>query len=92
MIEEQEDYQETRVRTKTAKGRGFQIQLMKDQSTSAQRAWRKQLNKVEILLINANDAAPLLSERNLLETKMEILVLADERLDEALKRTTKQSA
>lgn len=57
---------------------------MKDQYASAKRAWRKQLNKVENLQTDSNDATPLLSERNLLETQMEILVKANERLDEAL--------
>lgn len=57
---------------------------MKDQYASAQRAWRKQLNKVENLQTDSNEATPLLSERNLLETQMEILVKANERLDEAL--------
>lgn len=57
---------------------------MKDQCASAQRAWRKQLNKVENLLTDSNDVTPLLSERNLLETQMEILVEANKRLDEAL--------
>ena len=57
---------------------------MRDQCAPAQRAWCKHLNKVENLLTVSNDATPLLSERNLLETQMEILIEANERLDEAL--------
>ncbi|XP_078356465.1 uncharacterized protein LOC144641315, partial [Oculina patagonica] len=75
---------ESRFRKRTAKGREFHIELMKDQWTAAQRAWRKQLNKIENLLTDSNEITPLISERNLLETKMEILSEAHERLDDAL--------
>ena len=87
MQENQDDLEETleiRTRQQTAKGKEFQIELLKDHTASAQRAWRKQLNKIENVLADSENASLLQSERILLETKMEILVEAHERLDEAL--------
>ncbi|KAL9951042.1 hypothetical protein ACROYT_G043634 [Oculina patagonica] len=84
MVDSEDNYEESRFRKRTAKGREFHIELMKDQWTAAQRAWRKQLNKIENLLTDSNEITPLISERNLLETKMEILSEAHERLDDAL--------
>ena len=72
------------IRKETAKGQEFRIQLLKDQRISAQRAWRKQLNKVENVLADSGETTLLQSERILLETKMEILVETHERFDEAL--------
>lgn len=48
------------------------------------RAWRRQLNKIENVLVDSENASLLQSERILLETKMEILVEVHERFDEAL--------
>ena len=80
-----EETREIRTRQQTAiKGKEFHIQLHKDQTTSAQRAWRKQLNKIEDVLVDSENASLLHSERILLETKMEILVEVHERFDEAL--------
>lgn len=87
MQENQDNPEETleiRTRQKTAKGKEFHIELLKDQTPSAQRAWRKQLNKIENVLVDSENASLLQSERILLETKMEILVEAHERFDEAL--------
>ncbi|KAL9965068.1 hypothetical protein ACROYT_G028800 [Oculina patagonica] len=84
MVDSEDNYEESRFRKRTAKGREFHIELMKDQWTAAQRAWRKQLNKIENLLTDSNEITPLISERNLLETKMEISSEAHERLDDAL--------
>ena len=87
MQDNQDDLEETReirTRQQTAKGKEFHIQLFKDQTTSAQRAWRKQLNKIENVLVVFENASVLQSERILLETKMKILVEVHERFDEAL--------
>ena len=87
MQENQDDLEETleiRTRKQTAKGKEFQIELLKDHIASAQRAWRKQLNKIENALADSENASLLQSERILLETEMEILVEAHQRLDEAL--------
>lgn len=45
---------------------------------------RKPLNKIENVLADFENASLIQSERILLETKMEILVEAHERFDEAL--------
>ena len=62
----------------------FHKQILEDQRSSAQRAWRKQLNKIENRLADSSDSTILQSERMFLETKMEILVEAHECLDSAL--------
>ena len=80
-MQENKDDREIRTRKETAKGQEFRIQLLKDQRTSAQRAWRKQLNKVENVLADSGETT---LSRNLLETKMKILFEAHEHLDEAL--------
>lgn len=82
--DEPEETLEIRTRQQTAKGKEFHIELLKDQTASAQRAWRKQLNKIENVLVDSENASLLQSERILLDTKMEILVEAHERFDEAL--------
>ena len=79
----QDDYEETleiRTRQQTAKGKKFYIELLKDHTPSAQRTWRKQLNKIENALADSKKALLLQSERILLETKMEILLEAYEKL------------
>ena len=73
----QDDPKETpkiRTRQQMAKGKGFHIKLLKDHTASAQRAWRKQLNKIENALVDSKNALLLQSERILFKTKMEILV------------------
>ena len=42
-----ETSKENRDRKQTEKGRAYKIELLEDQRRSAQRAWRKQLNKIE---------------------------------------------
>ena len=75
---------EIRIRKLTVKGEAFQIQLLEDQRSSAQRAWRKQLNKIENCLADLSESSTLQNERMFLETKVDILVEAHERLDRAL--------
>ena len=73
-----------RNRKQTAKGKQFQTQLLEDKRSSAQRSWRKQLNRIENCLADLTDPDKLQSERIFLESKMEILISAHERLVEAL--------
>ena len=73
-----------RNRKQTAKGKEFQIQLLEEQRSSAQRSWRKQLNRIENCLADFTEPDKLKSERIFLESKMEILVSAHERLVEVL--------
>ena len=68
----------------TAKGKQYQIQLFEDERSSAQRARRSQLNKVQSSLADSEDSIFLQNERIFLETKMELLVAAHEKLDFAL--------
>lgn len=79
-----EETPEIRTTKETAKGKEFHIKLLKVHTASAQRAWRKQLNKIENALADSENASQLQSKRIFLETKMEILVEAHERLDKAL--------
>ena len=74
----------TRNRKQTTKGKQFHIQLLEDQRSSAQRSWRKQLNRIENCLADLTEPDKLQSERLFLESKMEILISAHERLVEAL--------
>ena len=73
-----------RNRKQTAKGKQFQTQLLEEQRSSAQRNWRKQLNRIENCLVDLTEPDKLQSERIFLESKMEILISAHERLVEAL--------
>jgi len=73
-----------RNRRQTAKGKQFQTQLLEDQRSSAQRSWRKQLNRIENCLVDLTEPDRLQSERIFLESKMELLISAHERLVEAL--------
>ena len=73
-----------RNRKQTAKGKQFQTQLLEDQRSSAQRSWRKQLNRIENCLVDLTEPDRLQSERIFLESKMELLISAHERLVEAL--------
>ena len=73
-----------RNRKQTAKGKQFQTQLLEEQRSSAQRSWRKQLNRIENCLADLTEPDKLQSERIFLESKMEILISAHERLVEAL--------
>ena len=57
---------------------------MEDERSSAQRAWRSQLNKVESCIADSENCTVLQNERMFLETKMELLVAAHEKLDFAL--------
>ena len=56
------------------------LQLLKDQSSAPKRSWRKQLNKICNLIMNSADLDCLTTERLFVETKMEILNAANERL------------
>ena len=56
-MQENQDDREIRIRKETAKGQEFRIQLLEDQRIPAQRAWRKQLNKVENVLADSGDRA-----------------------------------
>ena len=73
-----------RNRKQTTKGKQFHVQLLEDQRSSAQRNWRKQLNRIENCLADLTEPDKLQSERIFLESKMEILISAHERLVEAL--------
>ena len=73
-----------RDRKQTEKGKQFQVQLLEDERLSAQRSWRKQLNRVENYLADETEPDKLQSERIFLESTMEILLSAHERLVEAL--------
>lgn len=66
------------------KGKQFQVQLLEDERLSAQRSWRKQLHRVENYLADETEPGKLQSERIFLESTMEILLSAHERLVEAL--------
>ena len=70
----------TRNRKQTTKGKQFHIQLLEDQRSSAQRSWRKQLNRIENCLADLTEPDKLQSERLFLESKMEIFNSAHERL------------
>ena len=76
--------QSKRTRKQTVKGEEFQIHLLEDQRSSTQRSWRRQLNKIENCLTDLNESNTLQSERNFLESKMEILISAYGRLTNAL--------
>ncbi|RMX52198.1 hypothetical protein pdam_00024091 [Pocillopora damicornis] len=73
-----------RDRKQTEKGKQFQVQLLEDERLSVQRSWRKQLNRVENYLGDETEPEELQSERIFLESTMEILLSAHERLLEAL--------
>ena len=73
-----------KIRTLTEKGMDYRVQLLKDESASAQRAWRRQINKLSNLPADSMNVDALKSERAVLETKMEILNAANERLFDSL--------
>ena len=73
-----------RDRKQTEKGKQFQVQLLEDERLSAQRSWRKQLKRVENYLADETEPGKLQGERIFLESTMEILLSAHERLVEAL--------
>ena len=73
-----------RDRKQTEKGKQFQVQLLEDERLSAQRSWRKQLNRVENYLADETEPGKLQSERIFLESTMEISSLGT--------RTTRRSA
>ena len=79
-----ENTKSVRERKQTTKGKQYQIQLLEDERSSAQRAWRSQLNKVEICLADSGESMVLQNERMLLEMKMELLITAHENLNFAL--------
>jgi len=70
----------SRVRNLTKKGKTYHLQTLEDQKSSAQRSWRKQLNKVMNIIADTTNLDLLMSERTFLEVKMEILSAANERL------------
>lgn len=57
---------------------------LEEQRSSAQRAWRKQINKVTNLIGDSKNTDLLKSERTFLETRMDIQNAASNRLCEAL--------
>ena len=59
-----------RIRNLTEKGKNYYLQLLEDQRSSAQRSWRKQLNKIINLIADLTNLDLLKSERTFLETKM----------------------
>ena len=81
-LESAEASQPLMKRKQTLKGKEYQTQLYQDQRSSAQRNWRKQLNKIENCLADSTNPAKLQSERMFLEAKMDIVIAAQERLDE----------
>ena len=83
-LESAEASQPLMKRKQTLKGKEYQTQLYQDQRSSAQRNWRKQLNKIENCLADSTNPAKLQSERMFLEAKMDILIAVQERLDEVL--------
>ena len=74
----------SRIRTLTEKGKIYQVELLKEQLSSAQRAWRKQMNNVSNVIVDSSNVDVLKGERSFLETKMEILNAVNERLSESL--------
>jgi len=70
----------SRVRNITEKGTSYHLQILKDQRLSAQRSWRKQLNRVINVIADTINLNLLMSERTFLEAKMEILSAANEKL------------
>ena len=73
-----------KIRTLKKKGMDYRVQLLKNQSASEQRAWRRQINKLSNLLADSMNVDALKSERAVLENKMEILNAANERLFDSL--------
>ena len=74
----------SRIRTLSEKGKSYRVELLKDQLSSAQRAWRKQMNNVSNIIVDSSNVDVLKGERSFLETKMEILNAANEQLYESL--------
>ena len=70
----------SRVRNLTEKGKNYHLQILEDQRSSAQRSWRKQLNRVIIVIADTTNQNLIMSERTFLEAKMEILSAANEKL------------
>ena len=82
-----DDYSSTRtgrIRKLTEKGKNYQLQILEDERLSAHRSWRKQLNKLSNLIADSTNVDLLKSERTFLETKMEILNAANEKLYDSL--------
>ena len=74
----------SRVPILTEKGKTYHSQILEDQRSSAQRSWRKQLNRVINVIADTTDKNLIMSERTFLEANMEILSAANERLCEFL--------
>lgn len=70
----------SRVRNLNEKGKTYHLQILEDQRSSAQRSWRKQLNRVINVIADTTNQNLIMSERTFLEAKMEILSAANERL------------
>ena len=83
-MENSEDSLSIRFRNPTERGRMYHLNLLEEQRSSAQRAWRKQINKVTNLIGDSTNIDLLKSERTFLETRMDILYAASNRLCEAL--------
>ena len=70
----------SRVRNPNEKGKTYHLQILKDQRSSAERSWRKQLNRVINVIADTTNQNLIMSERTFLEAKMEILSAANEKL------------
>lgn len=56
-----------RIRTLTEQGKIYQVELLKDQLSSAGRAWRKQMNNVSNLVVDSSNVDVSKSEQSFLE-------------------------
>ena len=74
----------SRVPIPTEKGKMYRLQILKDQRSSAQRSWRKQLNRVINVKVDMTNQNFIMSQTTFLEAKMEILSAANKRLYEFL--------
>ena len=62
-----------RIKEMTEKGKAYQIQLFEQDRISAQCNWRKQLNKIDDLLVDSESPSVLKHKHSFLESRMEIM-------------------
>jgi len=60
----------------TEKGKTYHSQILEDQRSSAQRSWRKQLNRVINVIADTTNQNLITRERMFPDAKMEILSVA----------------
>ena len=90
-IENEDEISKNETRDMTEKGKEYHVYLLEKERMSAQRSWRKQLNKTENTLADASEASLLLqNERAFLDTRMEILTTAHEKYENALQCPTER--